>query len=486
MLRGDFFYLADQARDMTLVKDIVINHKLTLIGSHSGLGGLFHGPLWLYMLIPIFLIGQGNPFIFTYWYAAIPLVTVIAGFIVGRKLYGDLFAVFTAFFLGINSILWGYINNTIGINLMPLLFIAFIYPAVLYLRGNNKALIAAAFFAGLAFQFETASALALIPVVIFLTLLRPQIFREWKIIMYSIGAFVLSLASFILFDLRHQFLTLKSTLQLFNQNQGSKDYATLLQRFLDHLTSLKNTYTSIFFSQNTILLILGILIVGVFVYLFIYKRVEERKEFAFLFLSPLLVYLFYMLYPHPIYAEYVLDLTVSLIFALSLTFIRTWQTLLGKVLISFFVIISLGTAGQYLFTLYSQPYSVDTTSGSYINQKRVADWILEDTKNKPFGYFVYTPETFTYGMDYLFWWKSFSMHKSAPQSTKLAQTYLILYPPLANDTHAHIFWIKNTIHTNADVEEKKVFPGNITVEKMDLSHDTQEVDPNYYQNLIFR
>jgi len=63
LLNGDFYYLLDQSRDMLLAQSIVIDHKLTLIGARTGLGGLFHGALWIYMITPFFMLAKGNPFL---------------------------------------------------------------------------------------------------------------------------------------------------------------------------------------------------------------------------------------------------------------------------------------------------------------------------------------------------------------------------------------------------------------------------------------
>src|SRR5664279_1344619 len=87
ILAGDFFYLFDQARDYLLTQSIVDTHQLALIGTHSGLGGFFHGPLWLYMLAPSYILGKGNPFAFTYFYIGLELATVFAAYVIGSKLY---------------------------------------------------------------------------------------------------------------------------------------------------------------------------------------------------------------------------------------------------------------------------------------------------------------------------------------------------------------------------------------------------------------
>ena len=49
ILSGDFVFLFDQGRDYLDVRKIVVEHKLTLIGPHTGIGGVFTGPGWYYL-----------------------------------------------------------------------------------------------------------------------------------------------------------------------------------------------------------------------------------------------------------------------------------------------------------------------------------------------------------------------------------------------------------------------------------------------------
>ena len=61
-IAGDFLFLPDQARDLLLVKEMVENGKLPLIGARGMSGGyVFHGPMWIWLLGIPFLIFQGNP-----------------------------------------------------------------------------------------------------------------------------------------------------------------------------------------------------------------------------------------------------------------------------------------------------------------------------------------------------------------------------------------------------------------------------------------
>jgi hypothetical protein len=120
------------------------------------------------------------------------------------------------------------------------------------------------------------------------------------------------------------------------------------------------------------------------------------------------------------------------------------------------------------------------SDGSYRNQLAVVDYIFKDAGSEKFGYFVYSPQVFTYGMDYLLWWRGKYYYGYLPESQKKNTFYLIMYPPLAHDNGAHAFWIKNTIRTKSKVVERKIFQGDIVVEKRLLLGEEEGVDPNYY------
>src|SRR5690348_2771954 len=62
LFEGNVPFLFDQGRDMLAVKDIVLGHKLTLIGPFTGLQGVFQGPWHYYLLAIPFVLTGGNLF----------------------------------------------------------------------------------------------------------------------------------------------------------------------------------------------------------------------------------------------------------------------------------------------------------------------------------------------------------------------------------------------------------------------------------------
>lgn len=488
ILDGDFFYLADQARDYLLTKDIIYNNHLTLIGTHSGLGGFFHGPLWLYMLVPVYLLGSGNPMVFAYFYIVLSLVTVIAGFFVGKQLYNTWIGLLIAFILAVSSSIWPYVPNTIGINPVPLVYLLIYYFLVKFIRGDDRSLIFSTFFVGLTLQFETAAALVLIPVFALAVLIfRFEIIKNIKIVLLSLLSLIVSLSTFILFDLRHQFLMTKSLLNINSGLGQSEGYLHFPERFYAHFNSLKGVVTSVNFSNDLILLVTVLLIIA-FGIGTVWKRQGkdkiEIKEYGVLMFIPIVMFIVFLKYPYPIYHDYVLGLTIPMALLVGLSVKSIWHHQLGKVLIVVFIGINGVLAVQHIFDQYTN-YIPNQSAGSYKNQRAVIDWIFKDADGEEFGYFVYDPTTYTYGMDYLTEWRGEQLGY-IPESKKLETTYLIYYPPLDNDLGAHEFWKTNVIRTEGEVVTRKEFTGGLIVEKLSIDPSEESEDPNYHQNLIFR
>jgi hypothetical protein len=232
-----------------------------------------------------------------------------------------------------------------------------------------------------------------------------------------------------------------------------------------------------------------LLIFAVFLFIAVKRKLYKEKyfkEFAYLLFFPIIIFSFYLFYPYPIFPEYTLGLSIPISFALLFVIRSLWKKTYAKVLLLIFFSVTLFETGKLLANDYFVSYKQDQTSGSYQNQLETAEWIVKDSKGRKFGYYVYTPATYTYGMDYLMWWESKKYNITKPESQKIPLTYLILYPTLEGDPGGHIYWKTHKINTTAKVISKKEFKGGIIVEKLEIKPGEKAADSSYYQNLIFR
>jgi hypothetical protein len=489
ILAGDFWFTPDQARDMILARDVVNFHKLILIGARSGVEGIFHGPLWIYLISVPFAIFNGDPQKVSYFYIFFSLVVLFSAFFAAYKLYNKWVALMVLIILSFANSLYMMINDTSNAHGLPLVLIGYLACMIYFIRGKDKAMLFAIFFAGLAFEFQAAFAIFLLPyTVLSAFIIRRNIFKIKNILSYVI-VYAISLISLILFELRHQFVEMHAVLgMLFNPivlkpMRGYEQYGNLWFRIQDRLTALLNAPYSFLVKQNAILYFLAIAVI-LFALYFIIKNNKQiyKKEYVFLLVFPFFVYFLYIIYPLPIWSHYTFAIPIIMAFLFVISSLIVWRTFWGKILIILFFIYSIVLAITNVLDMYKSEY-VPVTDGSYINQLKLADGVFKQANGKEFTYFVYAPPVVTYGMDYLLWWRGKNVYKYFPVNVKKpGLMFLIMYPNDA-DKSAHAYWIKNKIKTTARILSTKIYEGNITVEERLLEKNEDPVDPNYYLNI---
>lgn len=490
---GDFYFLPDQARDLMLVRDMLETHKPSLIGARAMSGGyFFHGPLWIWMLgIPTFIF-QGDPFLISFYtFVGISLSIILLGFLATYKLYGFTTATFTAIFLTISSALVTNVSGTTNAQLMPLVCVGYLFFLILYLRKRKYAFYLAAFFAGLGVQFEGVFAVPLFIFLLLVSLVSDRYILHIRRVLLTGLSFAIPLVTFILFDVRHGFLMGQGLLRLLTDGKGLgtlpgyEQYGELGFRVIDRATGLVSVPSLLMLSYNSVIHVLFLVILAVAFWVVIKENDKQaKKELLVLSSLPVFIYIVFIYFQYPIWPHYVFAMPVVASFLFAIAMRKVWTVFVGKfiVLIVLFVLL-LPVYSRIQSDYFLVTPSISSSDGSYKNQLAVVEYIFKSAGSEKFGYFVYSPQVFTYGMDYLLWWKGKYTYNYIPESKKERTFYLVMYPPLKDDLGAHAFWIKNVIRTQAKLVERKNFPGGIIVEKRLLENDEEPVDPNYYLNV---
>lgn len=87
----------DIARDFALMDEIITTKKPTLIGPRAGgIPGVFHGPLWLYLNLPVFILSNGNPIVVGYFWIFLVILAVFLLFISTKKIFNKKIAILGA------------------------------------------------------------------------------------------------------------------------------------------------------------------------------------------------------------------------------------------------------------------------------------------------------------------------------------------------------------------------------------------------------
>ncbi len=221
VLHNDIIYgfSGDIARDMYLMQETVIK-KVLLIGAKSGaIPGQFHGPAWIYLNLPAFILSNGNPVAVGWFWVILAISSLISLYIVAKKLFDNNIALmstllYSAFIIEPTKAL----TNPYGAVLIFPIFFYFIYQ---YLKKTHmKDLLISLFLGGFIVQFQIAFGGPILVLTILLVLYHMKKTKKW---LHSLGFLILAIpfSTYIAFELRHDFLQLKS---LFNYIFGTETF----------------------------------------------------------------------------------------------------------------------------------------------------------------------------------------------------------------------------------------------------------------------
>lgn len=477
LLQGDIHYDVDVSRDLLVMDDIVRNFHLTLLGPRSGaIPGIFHGPLWFYINLPAFLIGGGDPLVVGWFWFLLSAIFLLIIYWVSKKLFGFEVALLSVLLFSVNSI----INPSIGLKnfynpygavfLFPLFFWLFYH----YLSTSAvKYLIICLFILGLIIQFQMAFG---IPLFVTITVYLSYFLFQRKKLFHLLSYFILllPLSTFIVFDLKHNFLQLNAFIQFFHKNNqainlldifGSRAQALLFD-FFDLFSPGKNLLTVFFAICFLILFMVALRKAS-------YPTKKVYWLFGYLFLSFWIISLFY---PGGVgnYFWPLLPLVV-IIFCSFYKFVRR------EIFIAIFVIL-------YLINLYAGVLAI-TEFRTNINQRGPHSWafnlsvaqkVYEDAKGD-FGYFNYSPDRFAYQQRYamIYARKNFPNINSF-SSVKKSLTYLLeVDPPKDRPELSGINWRISDV--GIDRSPDQVFHFDfIKVEKYLLNSEEVKIKTNPY------
>jgi len=304
IISGNFLFGYDHGVFFQAVKEIVVNHKLTLIGTEVGGGGFFQGPGWYYLLSIPFYLWKGDPYGGMILMLMSGILTVALSVIFGRKIFDAKTALTIGFLVAISPAIIAqsrFIWPPFIVSLLAVFFIFFLYNIF---QGAGKFFILLTFIMGLMFHFETATGATLL---LQLLIISPLFFIKK---MVSVRFFILGLLSFLLtqislfiFDLRHDFLNVKGMINLFmnGKEDSSIDRINLIA---NHIGVFRSNFLSSF--QMTDLLwpfLLIVLVIGLIAYFrdekikgkieaidYIYKDAEGKKFGLLTFTPPVYTY----------------------------------------------------------------------------------------------------------------------------------------------------------------------------------------------------
>lgn len=132
-------FQADQGRDAIIVKELIRDHDLKLIGPVTSVGNMYLGPFYYYFMAPFLALTYPSPMGPVYVVAAVNVLAVVMVYLLGKDLFDQEVGLIAAFILAIMEKAVYYSRFSWNPNIMP--FVALLIVCLAYRAIRKKNLI---------------------------------------------------------------------------------------------------------------------------------------------------------------------------------------------------------------------------------------------------------------------------------------------------------------------------------------------------------
>lgn len=428
---GNIAFWYDPARDMLSGWNNL--SKITLIGSTTGIPGIFYGPYWIWWLSFAEFFSKDPRFIYLLtttipYLIFLPLILMYFKKIFGKIICISLWLLFVFNFKN-------YITGLWNPNLAPLLFLVIIYLliSISYEKLDKKSIvkiIASGLLTGLVLNihisFSVGFAIGVLLFIIFYTLLfskfsiKERFFSAIKFISLYILSIIVVFWPYIIFELRHQFL---QTHTLFNAilHQGAVVSITGLtktqiitnyfERF-GQLLSLSLTFSMIFFVITLVLIIFLTSKHKIF-----FSNIQKKLIIVLVTIT-IGVLTIYLSAKNPVWDYHFIGAEIICLLAIGL--IAAKIKYLKYILFIWSVYLAIVGVVNYLHYFSINPIN----GGSLMTEEFIVHTIATDGDSTPYSVYAYSPSIYTYEYDYLFRWL---VHKDVSYDPSMIEKEKIVY-----------------------------------------------------------
>ena len=383
-----------------VVKDIVINHHIRLIGQVTSAPGIFIGGLFYYLLIPFFLLSKMDPIGTVYFSIVLGLITITSLYFVLTKLFKEEAGLIGAYLYAtllttVNVDRW--VVPTITTNLWV---VWYFYCIVSIVRGNFRILPLLGILIGLIWHAH----IALLPVLIAIPaaiILSKKIPSQKQVFQFLIFLFLSSLP-FIIFELKHNFQQIKAFIVNFGTSRAGP---TGLYKFGIVLNMISKNINSLLFEPQSFKLtnnIFFVFIILLSAFWLVRRKILLQKELVVFITWILGAITFFSFSSSPVSEYYFSNIDMIFLSLITLNLYLFYKTFkIGKILVIGLLILISFKNGYFMIT---QSYY----NKGYLEKKAVVSYINQDAKSKGYpciGISYITDPGENVGFRYLFYLK---------------------------------------------------------------------------------
>ncbi len=413
-----FLYSHDQDLAGWVIKDIVVDKHLRLIGQETSTQGVFIGPLFYYLLIPFYLIFGMDPIGGVYMVAILGTFSILSFYFVFKKIFNEKVG-FVAVALYTFSF-YTIFNDREVVPTMPVILwtVWFLYCLHLILKDKQRnAFIILGILVGLIWHLNFALVLTmpLIPLALVLSKKKINIMA----LVYGILVFVITLTPLLVFELRHNFSQVKALQVALTTDQY--DIVSGFEKFSRTVHLAGKNIRGFLWGDLIDVSYEALFILGVLLSFYLYRKNIITKNWLIIIFSWIFIYIgFFSLYSKILSEYYLNGIMIIWIFVLAaLTSYLLSTDKLKK--IGLLIVILFVGANLYRF------FTIPINKSGYKYKKAIVEEIKKDAISR--GYpcvsvsYITDPGLNT-GYRYFFWLAN--LHVNRPDSG--SPVYTIVYP----------------------------------------------------------
>lgn len=374
-----------------IIKDIVVDKHLRLVGQLTSAPGIYIGPLFYYALIPFYFLTSMDPVGGLGLSVIISVASLLSLYFVVSKLHGRKVAVITAFFYA-GSYLLANTDRAVVPTTPVVLWTIWFYYAV-----NIGNLYLSTFLLGLVWHINLA-----------LGLLSPLVFfRKYPLKTWIIAGLIFTITSapLIVFETKHDFIQTHSLISSFSAHGATPNYFKKFKQVILYSSRNINSIVGLNPHQPYNYLLPALLITGLLL--------TPRSR---IFTGWILLYVIFFTFHPIILSEYYLNgLNILWLVALGLVISRL-SRLPAAILLA-------GFLGLNMFLLLSSRGD----GNGYIERESAVNYIAANAASQGFPCIAISYMTspgYDLGYRYLFWLKN--LHVNHPDSG--SPVYTIVFP----------------------------------------------------------
>ncbi|GEM_PF-4016792 len=477
-LHGDLYFHSDIARDFMLLHELETK-KIILIGARTGAAGVFHGPLWYYIMFPIYFLSHGNP-VAVGWFWIFLVVTFLFGsFQIAKRLFDEktayLYTLLVSTFVIFQT---RALSHPDGTWLTSPLFFYLFWKYIKTLKV--KYLAASVILSGLMIHFELVVGIPLFLMSLVLALFV-QIKKRKLAHALTFFLILIPLSTYIIFDIRHDFFQLKSLITYIAEGKhASEGLLKIFNNRLDYMT----TTGAQFIQQNEVNKI-----IFAFFFIVLIKHVIKSKSrpiyvmFLYFFLG---FFIFSLLSPYSLLRHHFLAFipVVFMIFA-ALAASRYGKFLLPLLFLS----LVFNELAAVNFVKSSQDF-IGKSKDSWKLLNKIGSDVFEKSQGE-FGYFVNSPDLLGYAPKYaMIYAQKNHPGKKAFYFTKKHITYVIT-APLPSKSPVVLpaeVWPGSAINLTNNPASQDTYPNGYKIFRFQLSQEdaAQPFNKDLDTGLLYR